>query len=201
MDVRIEYNSKLDLECSKSKNYEIKDIWKQELKIKQKQLEVEWSKYGEKLITTTEKIVGNKFNQKLATANLALCNTPSRSFPLTINMRYSLSTFTNYPVPIYIKTATLYHEILHPYVLDNLVTNSHLLTLYAQEPQRVKDHLHLLALLKSVYLSVGMADKLSDIIEVHNSLPNGFYKRAWEIVNSNPNYYLEFVGELQQSKT
>ena len=40
LDVRIEYNSKLDLECSKSKNYEIKDIWKQELKTKQKQLEV-----------------------------------------------------------------------------------------------------------------------------------------------------------------
>ena len=201
MDVSIVYNSELDLECSKSKGYKIKDAWKQELKIKQNQLELEWSKYGEKLITTTEKIVGNKFNKQFETANLVLCNIPSRSFPLTINMRYSLSTFTNSPVPIYIKTATLYHELLHPYVLDNIVINSLLLTLYEEEPQRVKDHLHLLALLKAVYLNAGMAKTLSDIIDVDNSLPNGFNKRAWEIVNSNPTYYLEFVGELQKTKT
>ena len=79
--------------------------------------------------------------------------------------------------------------------------NSPLLTLYNKEPQRVKDHIHLLALLKAVYFNVGMVDKLSIIIEVDNSLPNGFYKRAWEIVNSTPNYYLEFVGELQTTKT
>ncbi|MFT5706375.1 MAG: hypothetical protein ACI9ES_000654 [Oceanospirillaceae bacterium] len=116
-------------------------------------------------------------------------------------MRYSLSTFTNNPVSIHVKVATLYHELLHPYIINNIMTNSPLLTLYNKEPQRVKDHIHLLALLKAVYLNVEMADKLSIIIETDNSLPNGFYKRAWEIINANPTYYLEFVGELQKTKS
>ncbi len=200
IDVIIEYNSDLDESCSNAKNYKIKDSWKKELKVKQSQLIKEWSNYGGKLLLETEGIVGNEFNRAFVTANLALCNTPSRSFPLTINMRYSLSTFTNNPVSIDVKVGTLYHELLHPYIINNLRTNSLLLTLYNKEPQRVKDHIHLLALLKAVYLNIGLADKLSTIIEADNSLPNGFYKRAWEIVNSNPSYYLEFVGELQKTK-
>ncbi|NQZ31223.1 MAG: hypothetical protein HRU06_08090 [Oceanospirillaceae bacterium] len=200
MDVTIQYNSDLDESCSNAKNYKIKDSWKKELKIKQSQLTQEWDNYGEKLLLETENLVGHKFNRAFVTANLALCKTPSRSLPLTINMRYSLSTFTNNPVSIHVKVGTLYHELLHPYITNNLMTNSPLLTLYIKEPQRVKDHLHLLALLKAVYSNVGMADKLSSIIEVDNSLPNGFYKRAWEIVNSTPNYYLEFIGELQTTK-
>ena len=39
-------------------------------------------------------------------------------------------------------------------------------------------------------------EELLSIVEMDNSLPNGHYKRAWEIVNSSDSYYNVLVAEL-----
>lgn len=201
LDVAIEYSSLWDSLCSTLKGYEIKDAWKKEILIKKTQLEIEWRTYGDDLLNTTESIVGHRFNRESATVHLTLCNTPSRSFPLIVNMRYSLSSFIKKPVPIEVKAGTVFHEILHSYVSDNLNDQSALLALYKSEHQRVLDHIHLLALIKAVYLELGRSRELSLIIANDNSLPNGHYKRAWQIVNTEPEYYFDFVNELQAHQT
>jgi hypothetical protein len=107
----------------------------------------------------------------------------------------------NPPVPIHVKTGTLHHEILHKYIGNNLPKSTKLLEQYKNEHPRVLEHIHLLALQKAVYLKLQIKDKLLSIIEVDSQLPNGYYKRAWEIVNSKPSYYLEFIHELRAPQT
>lgn len=196
-EVTIKYSSLWDSTCSIFKGYEIKDAWKEELINKKNELEADWKKYGGKLLLTTVTIVGKEFKRTSITAHLTLCNTPSRSFPIIVNMRYALSGFIDPPVQMHVKTGTLYHEILHKYIDDNLPESSKLIEKYKNEHSRVLKHVHLLALQKAVYLKLQLNDQLSSIMKVDSQLPNGYYKRAWEIVNSHPDYYLEFVHELQ----
>ena len=191
------YSSFWDSMCSFFTGYEIADAWKQELDQKKSLLESEWNAVGHRLLDTTETIVGKKFKLASVTAHLTLCNTPSRSIPVIVNMRYSLSSFTTNPVAIHIKVGTLYHELLHRLVDDNIPKNSPLLQRYIEEDERVLSHLHLMALLKAVYTKLGMTNQLADIVKVDSMLPNGFYKRAWEIIYSTPAFYIEFVRELR----
>ena len=200
-DVKIDYSPTFDSICALIKNYEIKNEWTEELKVKTVELKKAWGQYGNQLLSTTDLIVGKQFQRSGVTVYLTLCNTPSRSFPIILNMRYSLSSFIDKPVSVYAKMGTLYHEILHGYVNHTMPNDSQLLKLHSGEHSRVVEHLHLLALMKAVYLELKLTDQLSEIIEVDNSLPNGYYKRAWEIVNSNPAYYQEFVAELNAPKT
>lgn len=109
-----------------------------------------------------------EYNRASVTARLTLCNTPSRSYPVIVNIRYSLSSFTEQPVSIHVKTGTLYHEILHGYIENNLPKRSTLLELYRNENPRVVEHLHSIALLKAVYLKLQLTDQLSSLIEVDN---------------------------------
>lgn len=198
--IEIEYSPMLDSVCALFKGYEIKDEWKTELIKKQVALNSIWNEYGEERLLTTTSILGKPFDRKTVTVHLTLCNTPSRSFPVIVNMRYTLSSFIDKPVSIHVKTGTLFHEVLHPYVDKNLPEKSHLLDLFNNENPRVIKHLHLLALLKAVYLNLDLNNQLTSIIKTDSQLPNGYYKKAWSIVNSKPSYYLEFISELQNKK-
>lgn len=199
MDVKIVYSPFLDGVCSVLKGYEIKDVWKAELSDKQAQLQSAWETYGGKLLSATESTVGKPFQRASVTVHLTLCNTRSRAFPVIVNMRYALSGFTAAPVPVSVKAGTLFHELLHPYVRRNRPEKSELLERYPEEPSEVKAHLHLLALVKAVYLKLAMREKLAALIQADDRLPGGHYKRAWEIVNATPGYYLAFVDELKRS--
>lgn len=81
---------------------------------------------------------------------------------------------------------TLHHEILHREIDDLIPDDSSLLVEYAGEPARVRDHLHLLAVQKAGYLELGLDAELAELIDVDSQLPSGYYKRAWEIVNADP---------------
>jgi hypothetical protein len=95
------------------------------------------------------------------------------------------------------KIGVLYHEILHEFVDDNLPRQSLLLAQHQDEASRVRDHLHLLALQKAVYLELGTKDELTEVIEMDGQLPGGFYKRAWQVVNQRNDDYLKYVEELK----
>jgi len=96
------------------------------------------------------------------------------------------------------KVDTLFHELLHNYLDAYPIRDSALLERYASEPARVRNHLHLLALEKAVLIELGESEALEDVIDIDSQLPNGYYKRAWEIVNSNNDEYLKYVAEFSR---
>lgn len=196
VSVKIRYMPVMDSLCAFASGYDIESEWEKELLIRKTELEQEWEKTGQKLISAAEEITGSNFEKKQYVAYLTLCNTPSRSSPLILNMRHSLSSFSENPVPMRYKRDTLFHELMHPYIDELLPKFAPTLEAYKNEHARVLDHLHLLALQKAVYLHLNLEQELSSIIEIDSSLPGGYYKRAWEIVNSHETFYQVLVEEL-----
>jgi hypothetical protein len=197
--VTISYSPSLDAVCAFVGGYQIKEAWKQELSEKLTSFDDMWARIGAQLLSTTEKITGKHFADQNISARLTLCDFPSRSFlsGVSVNMRYALSSFAENPVPMRYKIGVLYHEILHKFLDDHMPAQSALLARHRDEPPRVREHLHLLALQKAVYLALGMTNELAEVIDIDGQLPDGLYKRAWEIVNQENDAYLGYVDELK----
>jgi len=200
--VTISHSPPLDAICALVRGHPIKEEWKEELSKDVKLFTDMWAKIGPELLGTTEKITGKLFTDKDISARLTLCDFPSRSFlfGVSVNMRYALSSFTANPVPMRYKIGVLYHEILHKFLDDHMPTHSALLARHRDESPRVREHLHLLALQKAVYLTLGMKDELAELIDIDCQLPGGFYKRAWEIVNQDRDAYLNYIEELKSAE-
>ena len=82
------------------------------------------------------------------------------------------------------------------YLEDKIPPKSRLLKKYSAEHPVVKNHIHLLALQQAVYLSLKWKTKLEQVKKKDKSFPNGFYKRAWEIVEEEG--HEGFINELKQ---
>jgi hypothetical protein len=197
--VTVKYDPAEDGSCSGSS---VKAEWRAELLSREPEFVSLWESEGPRLVAAAESISGKDFPSQEITARLTLCNLPSESFPesgrVTINMRYALKSFTPEPVSIRYKVNTLFHELLHIFFQRYPVANSALLKEHSSEDERVRDHLHLLALQKAVLLKVDQADTLKEVIAVDSALPGGYYKRAWELVNSTDKEYLKYVAELSK---
>jgi hypothetical protein len=200
--IKVEYSPSEDLACSLPPGSPIKEEWKAELLSRQPEFVRLWQSEGPKLLAATEAISGRDFPLEEITARLTLCNAPSESFPgtdrVTINMRYALRSFTPQPVSMRYKVDTLFHELLHIFLSSHPIENSALLNEYAAEDERVRDHLHLLALQKAVLLKLDEPDALEEVVAVDSALPGGYYKRAWELVNATDTEYLKYVTELSK---
>ena len=200
--IRVEYNPSEDLACSLPPASPIKEEWKAELLSRQSEFVRIWKTEGPRLLAATEAISGRDFPSREITARLTLCNAPSESFPgtdrVTINMRYALRSFTPEPVSMRYKVDTLFHELLQIFLSRYPIENSALLKEHAAEDERVRDHLHLLALQKAVLLKLNEPDALKEVIAVDGALPGGYYKRAWELINATDKEYLKYVAELSK---
>lgn len=198
--VDIKYSSTFDSICSLVKGSDIKEEWKKELVQRQPELEVLWESIGPTLISSVEEITGNTFPDDEQTVRLTLCDLPSQSFfGISVNMRYALSSFTDAPVPLRYKADTIFHELLHKFIVEHQPKDSQLLKAHANEPERTRDHLHLLALQKAVLLKLNAIDELADVERIDSQLPGGYYKRAWEIINATDTEYLKYVAEFSQN--
>ena len=193
--VQLKYAYLFDPVCSQKTGYKIEHFWITELKEKLPKWQILWNKEGVLLLKKAMKITGKSFRQNYYIVPLSLCNFPSMSEPLIINARYSLRHFTNNPIDASVTISTIEHEILHTHIDSFFSKKSPLLIKYQHESKTVLNHLHLFALMKATYLSLGWNKKLEDIISKDNSLPNGDYKRAWEIVNIEG--FIHFVNELK----
>ena len=130
---------------------------------------------------------------------LTLCDLPSQSIGgISVNMRYALKSFTPSPVPLRYKVDVLFHELLHRFLAQHPVQGSALLAAHAHEPERVRQHLHLLALQKAVLLALKQPEALQDVIAIDSQLPGGAYRRAWQIVNASDTAYENYVDELSR---
>jgi hypothetical protein len=198
-EVRVTYSEALDSECSTVHGAEIKDEWKAELGQKRIDFDKRWAAIGPRLLAATERLTNRRFSTSPITARLTLCNVPSENSGagILVNMRYALASFTANPVTVRYKANILFHEVLHGFVQDHVPKDSPLLAEHQVEDERVRDHLHLLALMKAVFLDQGMQYDLAEVIEIDGELPGGYYKRAWEIVNQTDGTYLKYVSELR----
>lgn len=197
--ITIAYSPRLDAACSLFRHGKIEQKWVDELTTRKSEFDALWNAVGPRLLAATSKVTGKSFPSGSLRARLTLCNVPSQSMLGTsVNMRYALKSFTASPVPMRYKVDTLYHELLHEYLAEHPVKQSALLERHASEPQRVRDHLHLLALQKAVLFDLGEHGAFTDVIAIDRQLPAGHYKRAWEIVNATEGTYLEYVAELRR---
>ena len=195
--LEITYSPELDEDCSILHGPPIKDDWKLELTSRMTEYQDLWTQVGPKLIHAAEKIARRPFPSDPIAARLTLCNIPSQSFVgVIVNMRYALKSFTADPVPMRYKVDTLFHELLHKFLAARPVRGSALIAAHADEPECVRDHLHLLALQKAALLRIGERDALQTVVAVDGQLPGGCYKRAWALVNATETEYLSYVAEV-----
>ena len=200
--VKVEYSPGQDSLCSMGSGNSVKEEWKAEVLARQSAFVQLWESEGPRLLATTEAISGKDFALREITARRTLRNSPSEPFPqadrVSINMRYALGSFTPTPVSLRYKVDMLFHELLHIFLSQHPIKNSMLLQQHAAEPERVRDHLHLLALQKAVLLKLNEGDALRDVVAIDSALPGGYYKRVWELVNATDSEYLKYVAELSK---
>ncbi len=195
--INVSYSPTMDSACALLRGGTIKEEWKDELVARKAEFDGLWATVGPKLIEATESITGKPFPGGDHTARLTLCNVPSQSIVgISVNMRYALKSFTATPVSMRYKVDTLFHELLHVYLLKYPAPNSGLLAAHSSEPECTRNHLHLLALQKAVLLKVQEPAALREVVAVDGQLPGGCYKRAWEIVNVTDAEYLKYVAEI-----
>jgi hypothetical protein len=160
------------------------------------ELAVLWAENEKALLGTAVEVMGTPFRARELHAVVSVCRTPSMSKPLVLNVRPWLDGGPTPPLDRAVLVATVFHESLHWYVHALVPRSSRLLAKYASEDLLVRNHLHLLALLKRVYEKLGRTRELALVMEADRRLPRPAYKRAWEIVNAEGDG--PFVSELKQ---
>lgn len=197
--VTIINDSVVDAQCASTRGVDIRDEWKAELNSRRTEFENLWETIGPNLVEAAETITGKTFSGARVNARLTLCDLASQSSnEIIINMRYALKSFTPTPVPMRYKVDTLFHELLHVFLSEHPVRKSALLKQHASEPERTRNHLHLLALQKAVLLKLNEPEDLKDVVAIDGQLPGGYYKRAWAVVNANEGEYLKYVAEISR---
>lgn len=188
-----------DQNCERWHNTKIDQQWYEELKTKIKALQDYWDQEAPRLLATTVAEINKPFRYKEMLATLTLCPIQSMSRPLLINIRAFLDGPTQQkPRPMFLFSALMFHELLHTYVIGaRSQGTSALLERYQSEDTVVKNHLHLMAVMKMVYLKLGRAEQLQQIIEKDSASDNPAYRRAWQIVNDMEGHDA-FVQELMQ---
>jgi hypothetical protein len=195
--VTLKYAEMFDTVCSKETQYKIDPKWQSELMKRVPEFQYVWDQSGGDLLSMAHEYVGKDFDELEYAVALSVCSFPSMSNPLLINMRYSLASFTTQPVSRDVTVGLILHEILHRYIEGRVnPADSPMLKKYKAENETVRSHLHLFALMKAVYIKLDKQQLLQNVIARDQALPNGAYKRAWEIVNKIEDYKV-FVRELQ----
>jgi hypothetical protein len=186
-----------DQSCERWRNAHIEPQWYAELKTKMQAFQDSWDQEAPLLLGTTIAEIHKPFRYTEMIATLTLCPIPSMSRPLLINVRPYLDGPTaQQPRPMFLFAALVFHELLHTYVIGALGPSA-LLGKYKDEEPLVKAHLHLMAIMKMVYLKLDRAEHLQQIIERESANDNPGYRRAWQIVNDLEGYQA-FVQELRQ---
>jgi hypothetical protein len=186
-----------DQSCERWRNTKIEPQWYEELQTKIEAFQDYWDHEAPLLLATTIAAINKPFRYKEMLATLTLCPIQSMSRPLLINIRPFLDGPTQQkPRPMFLFSALVFHELLHTYIIGaRSQGTSALLERYKGEDPIVKNHLHLMAVMKMVYLTLGREEQLKQIIETESAIDNPAYRRAWQIVNEIEGHHA-FVQEL-----
>jgi hypothetical protein len=185
-----------DRNCEQWRNTKIEPGWIQEVRVKVRSYQDFWDKEAPLLLGTTVSEIGKPFRRKEVEAVLTLCTVSSMSIPLLINVRRFMDGPTQRkPQPMHMFSALVFHELLHTYIGHYSSLKSSLIEKYKSEQPIVLTHLHVMATMKHVYLKLGRAEQLGEIIAWDSAADDPAYRRAWQIVNDVEGYEA-FVKEL-----
>lgn len=185
-----------DRTCEQWLHTKVEEGWMRELEAKLGSFQAFWDGEAPALLGTAVSETGMPFRRREMVAVLSLCMTTSMSTPLIVSARRFLEGPTRgKPLPAHQFSALVFHELLHGYFPYPL-PGSRLMEKYKDEPTLVRTHLHLMALLKQVYLKLGRQDQLREIIARDSAAENPSYRRGWEIVNRIEGHEA-FVDELK----
>jgi hypothetical protein len=200
MRVSLVHSAAIDRACGLVRGYPIDLVWQAELNDRLPAMRAAWSRDGRPLLDTALRLAQKRLPGHRA-VRLTLCDVPSSSLAgPVVNMRHALGSFTSTPVSLRYKAAVAGHELLHGALADVDLSNSRLLAVHGREAPRVRDHLHLFALMKAALLDRDRADLLAEIRRIDSALPGGAYRRAWELVDATPAAYLAYVDELRAAR-
>ncbi|MDQ4121899.1 MAG: hypothetical protein M3209_10690 [Acidobacteriota bacterium] len=186
--ITFEYADLYDRFCADVTKKTIEPGAVEELQNRLKSFREHWRKEAPQLFRTVVKLTKAQFAFGEAKAALSLCNPGSLSFPLIINMRHYLKAINGEKAkPLENFAATVFHETLHRYVNERKELlpgkTTPLLMKYQNEPARVRNHLHLFAILDEVYRMLRRQKDLGAIIASDNTSTDApIFKRAREII-------------------
>lgn len=196
--MRIVYSRPLDAACSLIGGYRLDPDAQAELEAMLPELRRAWASEGQPVLDRIFAQTGKRLPDGRHNVHLTLCDIPSSSpFGTIVNMRHALPGVTDHPVPLRYKVAVIDHELLHRLLAGVDLSGSALLRAHSGESRRVRDHLHLFALLKAAFLDLGRAGELEELVRIDGRLPEPAYRRAWEIVNASPGAYRLYVDEVR----
>ena len=199
-DVRIVYSRPLDAACSLIGGYSVDRDAQAELEAMLPELRRAWAREGQPVLDRIFELTGKQLPGGRQTVHLTLCDIPSSSpFGPIVNMRHALPGVTGHQVPLLYKIAVIDHELLHRALAGVDLSGSELLEAHSGEPRRVRDHLHLFALLKAAFLDLGRRSAFEELVRIDSRLPEPAYRRAWEIVNASPGAYRLYVEEVRRA--
>jgi hypothetical protein len=188
--VDVVYNPGFDEGCAFRVQEPLDPVAVTELDALMPRLEEAWRKDGPELLMATRDVVGEPFHFQKTTARLLTCGVASVSRPLAINVRpYLRATADGPPTPLPQFARTVYHEVLHRYVMEVMaqhgLRDTPLLRKYSAEPEVVRDHLHLFAIEEAVYHRMGRERDLEDVKSFEATLVNArFFSRGRQIVRA-----------------
>lgn len=151
-----------------------------------------WQQAAPKLFGEVFSAFKRGFKSSKRTASVYLCHNSSygSDWFLILGLRYYLD-----PEPWLRPTSKedtfvdlVFHELLHVWIDENISGKSALLKKYRHEHEYVRDHIHLMAIQKMVYLKLNRLDMVDHIDEGYRKLSLPEYRRAWEIVNDIEGY-------------
>src|SRR5713101_8902700 len=154
-----------DRTCEQWLETRVEESWMREIEAKLPSFQEFWDKEAPFLPGTMASEIGRPFRRREMVAALTLCPVSSMSTPLLIKVRRFMDGPTQgKPQPMHMFSALVFHELLHTYVGYYASLKSGLVEKYRNEQPVVLTHLHLMAVMKHVYLKLGRQEQLREII-------------------------------------
>ena len=212
-NVKIEYSFGLDMYCPLKVEPEILTeaqaalipkipVYRLELLDKLGWFQSQWTIQGRPLLTETVKVIGKPFPMGDLQAAVFLCpRFPFMGTPLAFNMISYLDSSAKdiaslgTPMPTFFFISTAFHEILHKYIDNILNENPSNILKNTNASELYKAHLHLFALQKTVFESIGSAGLLTQIGKLE-ATHGPDYARAWQAVHGDPEFSSALLSEL-----
>jgi len=193
--ITFEYSNLFDNPCYATIKEPVNTAAVEEVRSRMGAWREQWERDAPAFFETTVRLTGRPFKFHEAQAALITCPPfPAMSLPLMLNVRRLLKTTQGAESDdVTAFSRLIFHEVLHRYVFDRVHelpgATTPLLDKYKSEPQPVRSHLHVLAIMEQVFNALGREDDLAADRKFMNSLGGipgmrgaGDLKRALEII-------------------
>jgi len=213
--LKIEYSYGLDMYCPQKVEPEVLTPiqtalipkipeYRTELLSKLQWFQAQWDQQGSPLLIATVKVIGKPFPMQNLQAAIFLCpRLPFMGTPLAFNVISYLTSSSRdipglgKPMPIFFFISTAFHEILHKYINNILEKNPSKILAKLNDSDLYEAHLHLYAVQKLVFESLGLSQLIPGIGQIEASHGTD-YLRAWKVIHEQPDMKESLLMELKK---